>query len=49
MQTASKMKGTGEVSEWLAEWLEGEGFSVWKVADEDSLFSLKLTRDESRR
>lgn len=46
MQQASKMMGTGEVGERLEEWLEAEGFTVWKFADEDSRFSLKVTRDE---
>jgi hypothetical protein len=46
LQSASKMVQIGEVGERLEEWLEAEGFNVWKFADDDSRFSFKVTRDE---
>jgi len=35
-----------DVEGTVEEWLKAEGFSVWKLADDDSLFSFKATRDE---
>ncbi len=40
------MMQTGEVGKRIEEWLDDEGFSVWKLADENSRFSFKMTRDE---
>jgi hypothetical protein len=36
-----------EVGKTIEEWLDDEGFSVWKLADKKTSFSFKMTRDES--
>ncbi len=46
MQSTSRLRSVNEVENLVEEWLDDEGFKLWKVPDEDSEFSYKVSRGD---